>query len=426
MNLVDLAGSDWVFTAGGHSAGWRREEGAKINRSLFTLGRIINQLAKSGRGADGAEGNSGGDGGGRDGSSGKDQRQRRSRGASTTPATAPADHSESTLTWLLKENLGGNSRTFVLAVVSPAVEDHAETLSTLRFAAAARRVRARATVNVDAVALEAVEAAQACTALTSRLERLQTQLAASGAAEVEVPTRPVRRRSGSSLSASADSSLSGGSTPSASPVKRRGRVSDTRVGTSTKSAQERGGGRGRGAGAGSGSVSTARTKDGGSGSGGGGGSVEGNGGFSLDRDRHPSATQPISSGSMSARAEDAVLESALRQVQVKLEASEKRRAAAEAGWNAKLANYERSRVESAALGQPWSAMASSSSPPPDLLSAGEGGEGGVHTGVHYGKTVSPCATSPGPSPGSWTPRLVGLLEDPAITERVQYVLKVWP
>ena len=39
---------------------------------------------------------------------------------------------DSTLTWLLKDNLGGNSRTVMVATVSPASDNYEETLSTLR------------------------------------------------------------------------------------------------------------------------------------------------------------------------------------------------------------------------------------------------------------------------------------------------------
>ena len=41
---------------------------------------------------------------------------------------------DSTLTWLLKDNLGGNSRTVMVATISPASDNYEETLSTLRWA----------------------------------------------------------------------------------------------------------------------------------------------------------------------------------------------------------------------------------------------------------------------------------------------------
>jgi hypothetical protein len=150
INLVDLAGSERV-------SGGRGRHGTKINRSLLTLRRIIHQLAESSGGGGGTAGGgtSAGDGGG--GGGGTRKQQRRVIAASASPvaaATTTAGYRESTLTWLLKENLGGNSRTFVLAALSPSEDDYEESLRTLRFAAAARRVRARATVNADHAALE--------------------------------------------------------------------------------------------------------------------------------------------------------------------------------------------------------------------------------------------------------------------------------
>jgi kinesin family protein 1 len=51
------------------------------------------------------------------------------------------------LTWLLKESLGGNSRTCMIAAISPA--DYEETLSTLRYADQAKRIKTNAIVNED-------------------------------------------------------------------------------------------------------------------------------------------------------------------------------------------------------------------------------------------------------------------------------------
>ena len=56
---------------------------------------------------------------------------------------------DSTLTWLLKENLGGNSRTVMIATVSPAEDNFEETLSTLRYADRAKRITNHAVVNED-------------------------------------------------------------------------------------------------------------------------------------------------------------------------------------------------------------------------------------------------------------------------------------
>ena len=56
---------------------------------------------------------------------------------------------DSTLTWLLKDNLGGNSRTVMMATVSPAADNYDETLSTLRYADRAKKIVTHAVINED-------------------------------------------------------------------------------------------------------------------------------------------------------------------------------------------------------------------------------------------------------------------------------------
>uniref|UniRef100_A0A8B9J4J3 Kinesin family member 13A n=1 Tax=Astyanax mexicanus TaxID=7994 RepID=A0A8B9J4J3_ASTMX len=56
---------------------------------------------------------------------------------------------DSVLTWLLKDNLGGNSKTAMIATVSPAADNYEETLSTLRYADRAKRIVNHAVVNED-------------------------------------------------------------------------------------------------------------------------------------------------------------------------------------------------------------------------------------------------------------------------------------
>lgn len=57
---------------------------------------------------------------------------------------------DSVLTWLLRENLGGNSRTAMIAAISPADVNYDETLSTLRYADRAKQILCKAIVNEDA------------------------------------------------------------------------------------------------------------------------------------------------------------------------------------------------------------------------------------------------------------------------------------
>ena len=112
ISLVDLAGSERSDAAG--SSGTRLKEGAAINKSLSTLGNCIAALAeRSGKG----------------------------KGSKQIP------YRDSTLTLLLKDSLGGNSRTVMIAALSPAAVNYDETLSTLRYADRARHIVSSAVVN---------------------------------------------------------------------------------------------------------------------------------------------------------------------------------------------------------------------------------------------------------------------------------------
>jgi hypothetical protein len=118
MRLVDLAGSERAKST--EATGQRLKEGGQINKSLTTLGRVIAALAD--RAA--RHGKAGG---------------RRVRDV--------VPYRDSVLTWLLKDSLGGNSKTAMVACIAPA--DYEETLSTLRYADQAKRIRTRASVNQD-------------------------------------------------------------------------------------------------------------------------------------------------------------------------------------------------------------------------------------------------------------------------------------
>ncbi|XP_064546893.1 kinesin-like protein KIF14 isoform X1 [Drosophila montana] len=115
ISLVDLAGSERISVSG--SNGERIREGVSINKSLLTLGKVIAALADS-----------------------------RKIGGNATPSTF-VPYRESVLTWLLRENLGGNSKTVMLATISPASLHADETLATLRYACKARSIVNRVKVN---------------------------------------------------------------------------------------------------------------------------------------------------------------------------------------------------------------------------------------------------------------------------------------
>ncbi|CAM5171552.1 unnamed protein product, partial [Natator depressus] len=113
INLIDLAGSERCSPT--QTSEERLKEGVSINKSLLTLGKVISALSE--------------------------QSQNRKR--------AFIPYRESVLTWLLKESLGGNSKTTMIATVSPAASNVEETLSTLRYAKQARLIINTAKVNED-------------------------------------------------------------------------------------------------------------------------------------------------------------------------------------------------------------------------------------------------------------------------------------
>ncbi len=115
ISLVDLAGSERATSTG--ATGARLKEGAEINRSLSTLGRVIAALAELSTG--------------------------KKKNISMVP------YRDSVLTWLLKDSLGGNSMTAMIAAISPADINFEETLSTLRYADSAKRIKNHAVVNED-------------------------------------------------------------------------------------------------------------------------------------------------------------------------------------------------------------------------------------------------------------------------------------
>ncbi|XP_025113776.1 kinesin-like protein KIF14 isoform X3 [Pomacea canaliculata] len=115
INLVDLAGSERQSQA--QTSGERLREGANINKSLLTLGKVISLLSE--------------------------------RSTSGKKRKIFIPYRDSVLTWLLKESLGGNSKTAMIATVSPSYHHIDETLSTLRYARQARSIVNVVHVNED-------------------------------------------------------------------------------------------------------------------------------------------------------------------------------------------------------------------------------------------------------------------------------------
>lgn len=110
LNLVDLAGSESVWVTG--ATGKRLIESQNINKSLSCLGNVIAALTDP-------------------------------KGRSHIP------YRDSKLTRMLKDSLGGNCKTTMMVMISPAPEAFGETLSTLKFATWAKQIKNNAKVNED-------------------------------------------------------------------------------------------------------------------------------------------------------------------------------------------------------------------------------------------------------------------------------------
>lgn len=73
-----------------------------------------------------------------------------SSGSSSTSKRNFIPYRDSVLTWLLKDSLGGNSKTIMIATISPAKCSYNDTLSTLRYANRAKNIINKPTINEDA------------------------------------------------------------------------------------------------------------------------------------------------------------------------------------------------------------------------------------------------------------------------------------
>uniref|UniRef100_A0A8D3CZQ0 Kinesin-like protein n=1 Tax=Scophthalmus maximus TaxID=52904 RepID=A0A8D3CZQ0_SCOMX len=112
LNLVDLAGSERQKDT--HTEGSRLKEASSINRSLMCLGQVIMALV--------------------DVSNGKNRH---------------ICYRDSKLTFLLRDSLGGNAKTYIIANVHPGSKCFGETLSTLQFAQRAKLIKNKAVINED-------------------------------------------------------------------------------------------------------------------------------------------------------------------------------------------------------------------------------------------------------------------------------------
>eukprot|EP00298_Acanthocystis_sp_HF-20_P017395 c21739_g6_i8.p1 GENE.c21739_g6_i8~~c21739_g6_i8.p1 ORF type:complete len:779 (+),score=375.81 c21739_g6_i8:119-2455(+) len=147
LNLIDLAGSEKIAKTG--AEGTTLEEAKKINLSLTTLSRVIQALSEKGR----------------------------------------APYRESTLTRLLQNSLGGNSKTTMLVGLSPHVDNIEETLSTLRFAQSCARIQ-------NVVKKNTILSVEELQNMLEEAKREISRLAAGGRVKVDSKDNSVQTQEG--------------------------------------------------------------------------------------------------------------------------------------------------------------------------------------------------------------------------------------
>ena len=146
INIVDLAGSERQSSTG--ATGQRLKEGSNINKSLTYLGTVIQKLGENCNGA-----------------------------KNFIP------YRNSQLTHILSESLGGNSKTIMIAALSPAAINYDETLSTLRFAQNVSAISTKTTANVDEEAASLQKMKDEILELKKRIEAVKSGMGTAGEAD---------------------------------------------------------------------------------------------------------------------------------------------------------------------------------------------------------------------------------------------------
>ncbi len=132
LNLVDLAGSENIQRSGAENK--RAAEAGLINKSLLTLGRVINALVDK---------------------------------------SSHIPYRESKLTRLLQDSLGGRTKTCIIATVSPAKSNLEETISTLDYAFRAKNIRNKPQIN------SMISKKTLLREFTTEIEKLKSELIAT-------------------------------------------------------------------------------------------------------------------------------------------------------------------------------------------------------------------------------------------------------
>ncbi|KAJ2145992.1 hypothetical protein IW142_002312 [Coemansia sp. RSA 564] len=134
LHFVDLAGSERLKKT--HAVGERQREGISINTGLLALGNVISALGDPNK-----------------------------RGP-----LVHVPYRESKLTYMLRDSLGGNAQTLLIACVSAAEANTAETVNTLQYASRARNIRNRGGVNMVSMSRASPKEVEALRALVRKLK----------------------------------------------------------------------------------------------------------------------------------------------------------------------------------------------------------------------------------------------------------------
>uniref|UniRef100_A0A674AN23 Kinesin-like protein n=1 Tax=Salmo trutta TaxID=8032 RepID=A0A674AN23_SALTR len=138
MSLIDLAGSERASAT--NAKGARQREGANINRSLLALGNVINSLA--------------------------DPKSKK----------AHIPYRDSKLTRLLKDSLGGNCRTVMIANISPSSKSYDDTHNTLKYANRAKKIKSSLKRNVVSLDSHIGQYAVICESQREEIVQLKKKL----------------------------------------------------------------------------------------------------------------------------------------------------------------------------------------------------------------------------------------------------------
>ena len=139
LSLVDLAGSERAATGDNHAL--RTIEGGKINRSLLALGNCITILS-----------------------------ERQKNGAAFVP------YRDSKLTRLLKDSLGGNTKTIMIACVSPAANCYEESINTLKYAERAKMIKNKICRNIKELDHDEIRYKKTIMMLKTEIDSLKKEI----------------------------------------------------------------------------------------------------------------------------------------------------------------------------------------------------------------------------------------------------------